>query len=68
MDAQEVILRLREAIKLAGGATKWAQQNNVSASIVSDILNGRREPTPQVLARMGIKLVRDYQFIEGNDA
>lgn len=65
MDAEAVRLRLREAVDDAGSITKWSHDNMLPASVVSDILNHRRDPTPQVLRAMGLVLVRDYQPTEG---
>lgn len=68
MNMDAVRVRLREATDEAGSIARWAQIKNVPASVVSDVLNGRRDPTPQTLAALGIKRVTDYQFIEGEVA
>lgn len=65
MDAEQLIQRLREEAAEVGGIVKWAQSKKVPASIVSDIMNGRREPTPQVLVAMGLVLIKDYQPMKG---
>ena len=66
MDVHAVRERLRAEAAAVGGIVHWAAQRKVPASVISDILNGRREPTPQVLRAMGLTLVRDYQLLERN--
>lgn len=65
MDADAVRRCLREAAEQAGGITKWALAKKVPGSVVSDILNGRRDPTPQVLVALDLTLVKDYQPMKG---
>lgn len=67
MDAEAVRTLLSGATKQAGGIYKWALENNVPGPVVSEILNHKRDPTPQVLVALGVKRVTDYQFIEGSD-
>ncbi len=64
MDADSVRRQLREATERTGGITRWAAAKKVPGSVVSDVLNGRRDPTPQVLAALGLTLVKDYQPTE----
>jgi hypothetical protein len=62
MDADDVRKLLREEAEKLGGVTKWARAKDVPGSVVSDILNNRREPTPQVLDALDMVKVTDYQW------
>lgn len=68
MDADGVRTLLRETTENAGGITRWAAEKKVPTSVVSDVLNGRRDPAPQVLAALGLTLVKDYQFVKESKA
>jgi hypothetical protein len=61
IDVWEVTRRLREATVAAGGVVKWAAENKITQSIVSDVLNSRREPTPQVLKALGLRAIKGYE-------
>ena len=61
MTAAEVRDRLREACAAAGSQQAFAAQAGVTASYVSDVLLGRREPTDAVLAPLGLERVVSYQ-------
>jgi hypothetical protein len=65
MDAEAVRRRLEEAIEQAGSLIRWSAENNIPASVVSNIRKRKREPTPQVLRALGFVLVKDYQQAEG---
>lgn len=44
-------------IEAAGGVRRLAKQWGISAAYVSDLRNGRREPGPAILKRVGARKV-----------
>ncbi len=52
---EEVLSRLRKAKKSAGTQQALADQMGVSQVYLSDVLNGRREPGPAILAFLNLK-------------
>lgn len=42
-ETTDLITELRDDIRAVGGQNTWAEQNGVSASYLSDLLNGRRK-------------------------
>lgn len=63
MTIEDVLARLRGAIEKAGGSSSWARENDCSASYVSDVLGGRREPGPAILRRLGLECDKVYREI-----
>ncbi|TXN47428.1 hypothetical protein FV233_05140 [Methylobacterium sp. WL7] len=53
--AEAVRTRLRSACAEAGGIRPWAAAHGVSASLVSEVLAGRREPAERVLTPLGLR-------------
>ncbi len=51
---KEAFLRLL-AQETSGGQSAWATAKGVPPSVVSEVLNGRREPPPALLAVLGLK-------------
>lgn len=47
--------------RTAGNNAAWAKQNGVSASYVSDVLAGRREPGKLILDALGLERVVTYR-------
>lgn len=52
---------LRARVAAAGTQQQFAQEHGVSAQHVSDILSGRRDPGPRVLAILGLTRVITYR-------
>jgi transcriptional regulator with XRE-family HTH domain len=60
--ANEVIDRLEKLIGAAFDHQKdFARANMISESYLSDVLNGRREPGPRILAALGLEKVVLYR-------
>lgn len=58
MTDDEVRLMLRK--ECGPNQRIWAQAHGVVPSYVSDVLNGRRDPSPAILAALGLKRVVSY--------
>lgn len=54
MTADEVRALLRTEIEKAGTAKAWAERHNVSVTLVSDTVNGRREPAQAIMRGLGL--------------
>lgn len=63
MTADKVRTALARACGLAGSAINWARQNNISAAYVCDVLGGRTEPGPKILAALGFERVTLYRKV-----
>lgn len=53
--AEAVRARLRTACAAAGGIRPWSALHGVSHGLVCEVLAGRREPAPRVLAPLGLR-------------
>lgn len=53
---------LRDFVTKHGTQQKFAKDHGIAASVLSDILNGRRDPTDKILSHLGLK--RIYFYIE----
>jgi DNA-binding transcriptional regulator YdaS (Cro superfamily) len=60
LDSVGVFKQLRAACKAAGGQQAWAERHGLSASYVSDVLNGRRDPGESILRALGLAKVVRY--------
>jgi DNA-binding transcriptional regulator YdaS (Cro superfamily) len=60
LDSVGVFNRLQAACKAAGGQQAWAARHGLSASYVSDVLNGRRDPGESILRALGLAKVVRY--------
>jgi hypothetical protein len=58
MTADDVRKLLKTACDKAGSLRRWAQQNDLSAAYVSDVLLGNRQPGPAVCDALGIEAVK----------
>lgn len=45
----------------AGGQTAWAKVNGFGQSYVSEVVTGRSEPSPRLLAVLGLRRVVSYE-------
>ncbi len=55
MTTDEVREILRADIEKIGTAKEWAAKHNMSAQLVSDTVNGRREPSWKIMRALGLK-------------
>lgn len=52
--ADEVVVRVRAAVKDIGSQRAFAAKHSMTMSLVSDVLNGKRKPTPKVMRAIGV--------------
>ena len=62
MTADDVRAKLREAARAAGSVKRWAIEHGVPAPVANTVLHGR-EPTPQLVAALGLRRVVSYEPI-----
>lgn len=55
MTVDEVRALLRNEIAAAGTAKAWAEMHDVSLTLVSDTVNGRRDPAHAIMRALGLK-------------
>jgi hypothetical protein len=67
IDADAVRDRLRLAVAEAGSLRSWSARNRVSPSVVSEVLQGRREPARTVLAALGLRRAPHAYRVAGLD-
>jgi hypothetical protein len=63
MNKQELIAYIQSVIdtKYAGLQLGFAQDKNLSAAYVNDVLRGRREPGQKILDAVGVEKVVSYR-------
>lgn len=58
------ILELRAALsqrcEMSGGRSAWARRYGIQPSVVTDTINGRRDPSDRVLNAMGLLRVSRF--------
>ena len=59
----DVYTLLRNRIKEAGSQKAFAAQCGVSETYISDVMNARRDPGPQVLGTLGLRRIVCYTRI-----
>jgi hypothetical protein len=59
----DVIQMLRDEVIAEGGLRKLSEKAGVSASYLSDVANGFREPGPKICEYLKIRKVRLYEKI-----
>lgn len=64
MTLEQVLALLRRECEKAGGQAAWAKAAGLSASYVSDALQGRREPGESILRVLGLEKVTTYRRIK----
>lgn len=52
---------LSQRCELAGGQSEWARRHSIPASVVSEVIHGKRDPSAAVINAMG--LLRVERFI-----
>lgn len=55
MTADEVRALLRTEIEKVGTAKAWAELHGVSITLVSDTVNGRRDPAQAIMRGLGLE-------------
>ena len=61
MTQDEVRVLLKAAIAKAGSQLAYSLEAEVDHSCLTPILRGRKPPTPQVLAALGLRKVVSYE-------
>lgn len=59
----EVMQRLRDAIKEAGGQRKFAEAHGFTVGYVSDVLRGNRALADRILSAIGVERTVTYRVI-----
>ncbi len=57
----EVIAALEAAVEAAGSLQAWGRAHQFTASYVSDVINGRRNPSERLARAVGFKLVQGWE-------
>ncbi len=57
----DVVKSLETAVELAGGLRAWGRQHQFTASYVSDIINGRRNPSERLARAVGFVRVQGWE-------
>ncbi|KKK63354.1 hypothetical protein LCGC14_2995130 [marine sediment metagenome] len=64
LTVDEVRLELWKAVETEGTQKAWAENRDLSPQYISDVLNGRREPGPLILAGLGLRRVVTYEVCD----
>lgn len=64
MTEDDVRRLLGDAVREAGSAKAWADQNNVSAVYVGDVLNRGKAPGEAILKALGLERVVTYRRVD----
>ena len=59
----DAVSELRKRLDKAGTQTALAKELGISKPYLSDILKGKRDPGPKVLAQLGIRRVVTFERI-----
>ena len=60
----DLYAKIRNSCSEAGGQTAWAFAHGISPQYVSDVLNGRTDPGPKILAALKYRRVITYERIK----
>lgn len=60
MTKDQMLIRLRAAVEKEESQAAYAKRHDLSAQYLGDVLAGRREPGPKILASLGLKEVVTY--------
>jgi DNA-binding transcriptional regulator YdaS (Cro superfamily) len=55
MEKEAILRLLRRSCLAAGSQNKWAKAHGVSQAYVSQVLTGRRHPSPLILSALGLE-------------
>lgn len=61
MTDEQVVRRLRAAVKTAGGVRPFGEKFGISKSYLYDVLRGDRKPGPAIGAALRLTSVRVFQ-------
>jgi hypothetical protein len=67
-DKEKILRLLRAAIDASGNQTAWARRTGVNEGYLSQVLNGRVEPTDRLLRHIGYRRVLAYEPLEMESA
>lgn len=59
---------IRRACKAEGSQKAWAAKHGISQAYLSDVLLGRREPSPAILRPLGLERATVYRKIKASGA
>lgn len=59
----DIVRMLRTAVDEAGGVRKFADKRNISASLISDTLSGRRDVSTTIATTVGYMPVTRFEPI-----
>lgn len=59
-DALDVFADLRQACREAGGQKAWAAAHGIAPQHLNDVIAGRRELSPRILAALGWRQIVRY--------
>lgn len=62
MTEAEVVELVRVGAAKAGSLREYARQTGVTASYISDLLNGRRAPGPKILGPLGLERLKVIEY------
>jgi len=70
MNKDELISYIQSVInsRYAGSQAAFAQDNDLSAAYVNDVLRGRREPGKKILDTVGVERITVYRLKAGDGA
>ncbi len=57
----DVVEALKSAVELAGGLRAWGKVHQFTASYLSDVLNGRRNPSERLARAVGFRRVQGWE-------
>lgn len=60
-ETAQILHELDQACKAIGSRSAWAEENGLSPAYVSDVLNGRRDPSRAILTALGYERVMMYR-------
>lgn len=63
MTLEAVLALLQAECDKLGSQKAWARANGISIPYVNDVLHGRREPGPAILAPLGLEKVITYRAV-----
>ena len=57
MTVKQLRATLSQRCEMAGGQSEWARRHGIPPSVVSEVINGRRDPSVAVINAMGFMRV-----------
>lgn len=62
LSEQDILERLRAAIRAAGSQQAFSREHGISAQYINDVVRGRREPGHKILEALGAERVVSYRL------